>query len=74
MGFFGFNKLRGKVGWVEERNPTFLRLCWVTLREAPSGLRSSNARCYNGGDPRNALAPQPTLDLIFSLNTKRIDL
>ncbi|BAY63247.1 hypothetical protein NIES22_33330 [Calothrix brevissima NIES-22] len=24
------------------------------------GFRSSNASCYNGGNPRNTLAPQPT--------------
>ncbi|MCC5638404.1 hypothetical protein LC593_21705 [Nostoc sp. CHAB 5844] len=27
------------------------------------GFRSSNASCYNGGNPRNALAPQPTIFL-----------
>ncbi|MCC5636556.1 hypothetical protein LC593_11915 [Nostoc sp. CHAB 5844] len=47
------------VGWVEAlRNPTFPGFV---------GFRSSNASCYNGGNPRNALAPQPTLtDFIIS--------
>jgi hypothetical protein len=36
-----------------ERNPTSVRdNSWVPLR--------SNATCYNAGDPRNAVAPQPT--------------
>ncbi len=40
-----------RVGWVE-RNQTqqMNEECWVTLREAPSGLRSSNATSYNGGN------------------------
>ncbi|QFS47288.1 hypothetical protein GXM_04778 [Nostoc sphaeroides CCNUC1] len=24
------------VGWVEERNPTFIRICWVTLKFNPT--------------------------------------
>ncbi len=39
-------------------NPTYTRVWGV-------GFRSSNASCYNGGNPRNALAPQPTFVAII---------
>jgi hypothetical protein len=32
------------VGWVEERNPTFSWLCWVTLREAAPRLRKASTQ------------------------------
>ncbi len=42
--------------------------CWVTLREAPSGLHPSNATDYNGGNLRNGVAPQPTIYSDFQVN------
>ncbi|WP_334874189.1 hypothetical protein [Nostoc sp.] len=32
------------------------------------GFRSSNATCFKSGNPPNAVAPQPTPVLVFSLN------
>ena len=41
------------VGWVE-RSQTHLLLVNV-------GFHPLNATCYNGGNLRNAMAPQPTI-------------